>query len=222
MNMLNIEMRAYQSFDADGRNAIVGIVKSDQAEQLDSNGDWVDKKYGTVDKNGVYRLKLKEGAWYTFWNKHEDKKTVQFSFKATGIGNYKISNNNFHQEIGRLYFEINDIIIFRPATKEEIEAIKPCFKRGDVVFFGDWIARVDIIKEGNYDTLSRMSDEKSLCFDMKFVFDKSHDVKSASLDQIKQLEIEEMKHGKSWNKHQLKYDDYLLPDGISIVEFMKN
>ena len=126
MNMLNPEMRVYQSFDADGRNAIVGIVINGQAEQLNCNGDWINKECGTADKNGVYRLKLKEG----------DNVTWKLA-NNTYVGRVDLlDDNTMHLEVLSMgdsfiqdYPLDHDFKSFTKSTQAEQDSVRPSVQK---------------------------------------------------------------------------------------------
>ena len=87
-------------------------------------------------------------------------------------------------------------------------------------FIGKFIiARMDDSELSHYKSLSKIN------FAGQFAFGESFGTKenkplSATPDQIKQLEREEMKAGKSWNGEG--YDDWLTADGLTINEIIKH
>ena len=118
--------------------------------------------------------------------------------------------------------DIDKITLFRPATQEEIDSVKPQFKRGDVVGYCDDIktyGRLGDFKNNIFSGLSRFDCFGSFNFDVHSWISKE-DVILPTPDQIKQLELEEMKHGKKWNGEG--YDDWLTDDGLTINEIVKH
>lgn len=62
-----------------------------------------------------YRLKLKEGDWYT-------AKTKNHSFFCKcGV----VTEDRIYNEIDGMYLIFDELEVFRPATKEEIESVNP-------------------------------------------------------------------------------------------------
>jgi len=169
---------------------------------------------GALTQDVVLRLKLNEGEWYKYGST-----VVQCLTKDVGQGLY-FTDGTIHIRT----FAIDYTLQFRPATQAEIDSVKPQFKRGDVVASGETYS---IMRFEQYckqpEMFSRLSRLDSTC--NEFVFDNDHGYlielfELATPDQIKQLEREEMKHGKSWNGEG--YDDWLTADGLTINEIIKH
>ena len=160
--------------------------------------------------NIIPRLKLKEGEWYTFqFRDDKDNQTAELS-------EIRGSEVFFKGEPLDFGYSKKGLTLLRPATQEEIDRVKPKFKRGDVV---EQIALYRIgfcwINEGGdfefCDSGSRMLDRDSL---------EQRTATKATPDQIKQLELEEMKHGKKWNGEG--YDEFLTYDGLTLNELLEH
>jgi len=206
-------------------------AKNHNCEWFNHKGEWTKCELGknTFCKAHVYRLKLKEGEWYVLENDlgeyliefvqvHESKDIEASRFYVDG-------NNN-----GAGDFSINEIKSIRPATQEEIESVKPKFKRGDVVvsdefYYGCSSKKGHILyryKGGLGECLHKV--ESIILADGEFKFDTdcgtSDKRNKATPDQIKQLELEEMKHGKEWNGEG--YDNWLTADGLTWNELLEH
>ena len=104
-------------------------VGFDNLEVRSLSAEWVDAM-GLFDEC-TYRLKLKEGEWYFKENEEADEYLIKInSFCSDGSFSFYISNTKpFDKDLNGRTFKSNiadvDAKIFRPATKEEIEAVKP-------------------------------------------------------------------------------------------------
>lgn len=211
MNMLNTQMRAYQSYDTDGRNAIAGIVRSGQAERLNRNGDWDSVASGYIGKNEVYRLKLKEG----------DNVVINEVVYEIVSDRKSTSKNGYPTTMAHL-LTLGDHNEVRTLTPEEIQAVQPEFNRGDVISFehsnGCGLMRMVNDEDGYMGYFSILIYGNKIIFNSFGASFKSH--KHATPDQIKQLEREEMKHGKKWTGDG--YDDWLTADGLTWNELIEH
>ena len=158
-------------------------------------------KFSRIYNSIAYRLKLKEGKWY-------------YSDDCT-------KNPQIRQYLGECSFGSYSKI-FRPATQEELDSVKPKFKRGDVVGYCDntnVFGRLgDPTKEGVFHGLSRVNSLSQFDFKVNRWI-AEYDIIKATPDQIKQLKFEEMKNGKKWNGDG--YDDYLI-DGKTLNELTES
>lgn len=154
----------------------------------------------------AFRLKPKEGEYYTSRVHGFDKGTHKID--KAGIENAT--------KLG------DSIDLFRLSTQEEIDRVKPKFKYGDIISDSKddcYICRVENIDEATVNALSRIYDGSKFGFDINAatpVKCMSH----ATKDQVKQLEIEEMKAGKKWNGDG--YDDWLTADGLTWNELIEH
>lgn len=116
-------------------------------------------------------------------------------------------------------FNFQEITTISDLTIQEISdwTSRPEFKRGDVVLQGaiyrigfSWISEVgDFEFCNNSGTIILDNDSIEQIFAIK-----------ANSDQIKQLELEEMKNGKKWNGDG--YDDWLTSDGLTLNELLEH
>lgn len=132
--------------------------------------------------------------------------------------------------LGHHFVSISLINSIEELTPQEIQAVKPCFKRGDVVVsdefsYGGGGKKGFIIYRFSREVNGGLHKVESMIrADGLFVFDESCGTcdkrNQATPDQIKQLELEEMKHGKKWNGDG--YDDWLTEDGLTWLELMEH
>lgn len=219
MNMLNPEFRALASFSDDEKELFYKVGK-ENVEYLTANALW---KSDFVDTDwydgGIYRLKLKEGGWYKIKSIHGH----DYYYKCASI-----CDDRLYNEINEMYLLYSDIESIRPATQEEINSVKPSFKpsfkRGDVLSSKDSECRIIIFrlesKESHiHMSLSKINKVKEFSFSGSCC-DNNCLVKRATPDQIKQLELEEIKHGKKWNGEG--YDYWLTADGLTLNELLEH
>jgi len=129
-----------------------------------------------------------------------------------------------------IFVNISKLETIENLTQEEINSIKPKFKRGDVVvsdefYHGCSSKKGHILyryKGGLGECLHKV--ESIIIADGEFKFDTDCGTidkhNKATPAQIKQLELEEMKHGKKWNGDG--YDDWLTYDGLTLNEMLKH
>jgi len=105
-------------------------VGKQNCEYLSSSTTWITQKstIGTFRGDGVYRLELKIGGWYTYrYSNGDNKHTMMF----VGFGHSECPVFDVNGvEIGRP--QIEEYSMFRPATQEEIDSVKPTPKFIDV------------------------------------------------------------------------------------------
>ena len=121
-----------------------------------------------------------------------------------------------------IFVNFSKLETIEDVTQEEIDSVKPQFKRGDVVGYCDDIktyGRLGDFKNNIFSGLSRFDCFGSFNFDVHSWISKE-DVILPTPDQIKQLELEEMKHGKKWNGEG--YDDWLTADGLTWNELIEH
>ncbi len=109
---------------------------------------------------------------------------------------------------------------------QEIQAVLPEFKKGDVVVYFDdnygekgIIARLGDDGFFNYSSLSKINFADEFQFGGTFG-DKAKFLHEPSLNEIKQLELEEMRNGRKWNGDG--YDDWLTADGLTWNELLEH
>ena len=167
-------------------------------------GGWV--CWGDVPSNlkGCVSIKLKPkvGEYYTF-NKDGQDYTRKLNF-------YRDPILNFDNLIGDV--SAKEFNSFRPATQEEIDSVNPQFKSGDVIVVDEF----NLCRSG---FCGSSVDFTSIHFGVNWAT-KPESFKHATKDQIKQLELEEMKHGKKWNGEG--YDDWLTADGLTLNELLEH
>jgi len=211
MNMLNSKGRIYGLFSAE-EDELFQNVNMDNLEVY-LVGEW--KQAFNLDVSHAYRLKLKEGEWYT---------TEVTTRQMTSIKDKLISwapNINDGVNCNGAHSNIEMFKLFRPATQAEIDSVKPCFNGGDVVVV-QWVGNETINRLGEeisdkIISYYSMFEKGNIIFDSKGVNFKS--VSKATNAQIKQLELEEKKHGKKWNGDG--YDDFLI-DGKVLNELTES
>lgn len=196
-------------------------------------GEWLGfEEPAMFEDDFAHRLKLKEGEWYTL-DYCGNIYTMECIFDDTDLIDFAFAiQDDRADELGSDE-PLDACDSFRPALPQEIELIQPKFKKGDVVVSDEF--EYDLNDKKGY-ILYRFKNE---CIEDEDG-DKSHDAESlisasgafefnadvgandnphkATNDQTKQLELEEMKHGKIWNGEG--YDDYLIC-GMTINEFLE-
>jgi len=213
MNMLNPEFKALCSFTKEEQTVFCRLIHSKQLEIIDINGKWMDSESLSIYQSGIYRLKLKEGDNYylncnNYSGNHEC--ICEFINGEDVLRFRKLDGSDYVIKIKR-DGNIHDIHI---PTQEEIDSVKPEFKRGDVVY-----------NNINTGTTMRLGCSIILYDGVSFGDNigskaKQENFSKATPDQIKQLELEEMKHGKKWNGEG--YDDWLTADGLTLDELLEH
>jgi hypothetical protein len=177
-------------------------------ELYDGSYGWSDASIETSSLllcKSVYRLKINL----------EDKVVVNDVIYTIIGDNERIKD--YHVTISHL-LSLGDHNEVRALTKEEINSVKPHFKRGDVVQVsleeGLCICRI------GFSFLSEYGDIifNSVC-GLQFI-DGSSRCDISNDTRIKQLVLEEMKHGKKWNG--VGYDECLTADGLTWNELVKH
>jgi hypothetical protein len=251
MNMLNVECRALAGY-TNKEQELFFSIESDCWQYLGNyypegnrkSPKWVDGS-GQILKGCnlalIPRLKLIKDEWYTFIlanNKYSGEvseiRETSFDIKIhhtnvlTGGGKGECSHPWFIQD----YPIEHSFKSFKPMTQEEIQAVKPQFKRGGVVVIN--------LDDGKYMT-ARLRNPESFnetrngievysivgttgeftdWDNSGFGFWEGDTVSHATIDQIKQHELDEMKNGKQWNGDA--YDDCLTADGLTLNELLEH